>query len=172
MPGVAERDELFEGLEQFLQSLWTLAEREGLTYLADRDLSLTQIRTLLMLTMADAPLPVNRIAERMELSAPAACRNIHRLVRLGLLERRESREDRRVRLVSITPQGRELVDRHQEPRRAALRMLIGRLPDEEVGAFNTALHRLLASADLLAPTDPAKPTATDRATDPAGAVAR
>jgi DNA-binding MarR family transcriptional regulator len=156
---VAERDELFEGLEQFLQSLWTLAEREGLSYLADRDLSLTQVRTLLMLTMADTALPVNQIADRLDLSAPAACRNIHRLVRLGLLERRESREDRRVRLVSITAKGRDMVDRHQEPRRAALRTFISRLPDDEVGAFNTVLHRLLASDDLLAPSGAPQPVA-------------
>jgi DNA-binding MarR family transcriptional regulator len=145
---VSARDELFDGLERFLQYLFSLGETEGLNYLADRDLSLPQVRLLLLLSGTDEPLPLHRVGEELGLSDAAACRNVDRLVKSGSVARRESAEDRRVRLVSITDDGRALIDQHLEVRRAAVRTLVDRLPDDEVSAFAALMDRLYSGGHL------------------------
>lgn len=142
------RDELFDGLDRFLQHLFNLGESEGLDYLTEQELSLPQVRTLLALGCADEPLPVHRVAEELGQSVPAAGRNVDRLVRLGAVERRESTRDRRVKLVSLTAKGRTLIDQHLEVRRTAVRRLIDRLPDAEVDAFADVIDRLHAGGYL------------------------
>jgi len=55
------------------------------------------------------PLPVNTIGPRVYLTSGSISVAIERLVDKGLVNRVESREDRRVRIVSLTPKGRQLI---------------------------------------------------------------
>ncbi len=141
---MSERAELYEGLESFLQHLFSLAESDELSFLADVELSFTQVRALFVLAAADEPQPIHQVANRLGLSLTAVGRNLDGLVRLGSVERRESTADRRVKLVSITPEGLKVVDQHLEPRRRALHTFVERLPAENVRAFLTALRPLMA----------------------------
>ncbi|WP_416979729.1 MarR family winged helix-turn-helix transcriptional regulator [Streptomyces sp. T028] len=145
---MSERTELYDGLETFLQYLFTLAESEELSVPSDMEVSFTQVRALVLLTAADEPRPIHQVAQQLGLSLTSASRNIDRLVRLGSVERRECSADRRVKLVSVTPHGRRVVDQHLEPRRRAVRTFVERLPDGNVRAFLTALRPLLADGSF------------------------
>jgi DNA-binding MarR family transcriptional regulator len=147
---VSERAELYEGLEAFLQHLFCLAESDELSFLADVELSFTQVRALFVLAAADEPQPIHQVAHRLGLSLAAVGRSLDGLVRLGSVERRESPADRRVKLVSITPEGLRVVDQHLEPRRRALHTFVEHLSAEHVRAFLTALRPLMAGDHLTA----------------------
>jgi MarR family 2-MHQ and catechol resistance regulon transcriptional repressor len=56
------------------------------------------------------PLPVNAIGQKVRLTSGSISIAIDRLVQRGLAERVEGTEDRRVRLVRLTPLGRDLIE--------------------------------------------------------------
>ncbi len=74
--------------------------------------------------------------------APDVTRLVGRLDRDGFARRRRSTEDRRVIRVFITPAGREIVDRLDEPIRELHRALLGHLSPDDL----TGLSRLLERA--------------------------
>src|SRR5258705_8709721 len=55
------------------------------------------------------PLPVNTIGPKVNLTPGSISVAVDRLFDKGLVTRVESREDRRVRVVSLTPKGKELI---------------------------------------------------------------
>src|ERR1700745_3747107 len=55
------------------------------------------------------PLPVNTIGPIVDLTAGSARTAVDRLVERGLVSRVESAEDRRVRIVALTPRGKGLI---------------------------------------------------------------
>lgn len=74
---------------------------------AELDLSVPQIKLLLLLTQTEA-LTVGQIGERMGVGQSAASHVVERLVRAGLAERREDPADRRRAIVRLSRQGRAL----------------------------------------------------------------
>src|SRR6266849_6821280 len=55
------------------------------------------------------PLPVNTLGPIVDLTPGSISTAVDRLVERGLVSRVESPEDRRVRIVSLTPKGKELI---------------------------------------------------------------
>jgi DNA-binding MarR family transcriptional regulator len=55
------------------------------------------------------PLPVNTIGPVVDLTAGSISIAVDRLVEKGLVSRVESAEDRRVRIVALTPRGKDLI---------------------------------------------------------------
>ena len=132
-----------------LQRLCGLAGAEGLSALADADLTWSQVRVTMLLACSEQ-LPIRSVSERLGCSVHSAGRTIDQLVELGVVDRRESRTDRRVKLVSLTPRGDEIIDQHLALRRRALQVFLDRLPDDRVGALAEALRPILAG-DYLQP---------------------
>ncbi|MBX6314149.1 MAG: MarR family transcriptional regulator [Isosphaeraceae bacterium] len=56
------------------------------------------------------PLPVNVIGEKVLLTSGSITTAVDRLEKRGLVERRNAPEDRRVRVVHLTPAGRQLIE--------------------------------------------------------------
>ena len=59
--------------------------------------------------LSKGPLPVNTIGPKVYLTPGSISVAIDRLLKRGLVSRVESPEDRRVRMVSLTPNGKELI---------------------------------------------------------------
>ena len=112
--------------------------------LVDLDLSFSQARTMFVLAHVAAPVPISDVARRLGLSQAAAGRNIEQLVRLGVVERHESADDRRVKLVSLSRSGFEIADQHIEHKRQAIRAVTERLPVEDCERLTAALRPILA----------------------------
>ncbi len=137
-------DELYTCLEEFLRRVFSLAESDALDSLIDLDVSFSQARTMFVLAHVAEPVPISEIARRLGLSQAAAGRNVDQLVRLGITERQESPDDRRVKLVSLSPRGFEIADQHIEQKRRAIRTVTERLPVEDCRRLLKALRPILA----------------------------
>jgi DNA-binding MarR family transcriptional regulator len=89
----------------------------------------------------DAALPCLEVAQRMITPVPDITRLIDRLEASGLVERRRTRNDRRVVLVAITRPGLAVLARLDKPLLALHRRQLGHLSQRELAALNTLLVR-------------------------------
>jgi MarR family 2-MHQ and catechol resistance regulon transcriptional repressor len=64
---------------------------------------------VLELLLHKGPLPVNTIGPIVDLTPGSISTAVDRLVAKGLVSRVESSEDRRVRIVALTPRGKDLI---------------------------------------------------------------
>jgi MarR family transcriptional regulator, 2-MHQ and catechol-resistance regulon repressor len=64
---------------------------------------------VLEILLHKGPLPVNTIGPIVNLTPGSISIAVDRLVAKGLVSRVESREDRRVRIVALTPRGKDLI---------------------------------------------------------------
>ncbi|KQP78422.1 hypothetical protein ASF37_07620 [Aeromicrobium sp. Leaf289] len=146
-----ERGAVHERLEAFVQRLMSCVHSEGLDQLVELDLSMTQARAMFTVAHADRPLAINEIATAIGLSVAASGRTVDQLVRLGALERHESPEDRRVKLVGLTKHGFDFVDEQMEHKRRALRVVADRLDPQHAEDLHRVLGQILASDALRLP---------------------
>jgi MarR family 2-MHQ and catechol resistance regulon transcriptional repressor len=77
------------------------------------------------------PLPVNTIGPRVHLTPGAISVAVDRLQKNGLVQRSEDEKDRRVRVVSLTPKGRKLIERVFAQHAAQMNALAEELPAKE-----------------------------------------
>ncbi len=124
--------------------------------LATTDLTLSQVRTLFVLMHADGAVPIHEVAERLGLSLAATGRAADRLVAANLIDRREDPRDRRVKRLSLTSAGTDLLAEHFALRDADVRDILAPMPDDLRGRLTAVLSE--AVRYLPAPTctrDPA-----------------
>ncbi len=113
------------------------------------DLTVSQVRAIVTLACAGTDaLPGGRLAERLGISAAAISRALDGLVQKGFVERRESPDDRRVKLVTVTASGRELADDLVALRRAQIEGFLETLDPGQRELLVAALDPL-AEAGLL-----------------------
>ncbi len=141
-------DELYEALGEFFQRIFSLGEAGTMDRMIELDVSFTQARTMFLLAHCAGPLPINEIASKLGLSVAATGRNIDQLVKLGIVERQENPDDRRVKLVSLSPQGFEIADQQIEQKRQAVRAFVDRLSATEAENLTQALRPILAGESL------------------------
>lgn len=111
--------------------------------LVQMDLTLTQLRTIALLGETDEPRPISDIADGLGVSLPTAGRAVDHLVHEELVERWEDPEDRRARLVELTPAGRGLVEVHRATISEHIRTFSDNLPDDIAAQLTEAISRAL-----------------------------
>lgn len=84
-----------------------------------------------------------RLGEEVGVDRATLANVVGRLERRGLLHRRASPDDRRLRLVEMTTAGADLLDRMDAPARRAHTRTVAALPPAERRAFVHALARLV-----------------------------
>lgn len=114
------------------------------------DLTMTQIKLLHRLEETDEELSLKAGAELVRVSLPAASRLVDDLVRRGLVERREDPEDRRMKRVRLTGEGREVIRRLGAARLSGMREFIGALSPAERAQLNETLTLLLQRPEIAA----------------------
>lgn len=130
--------------------LMNLAESDGMDALIELDLSFSQARLLFLLAKTGQPMPIHVIAQTLGLSDAATGRNVDQLVKLDVVERKESPDDRRVKLVSLTPTGEKLAVAHIDSKRESIKSFTTQLPTRQRDNLHRALADILA-ADTLGP---------------------
>jgi DNA-binding MarR family transcriptional regulator len=95
------------------QLLSDVIEQNYLTEYTKGVLSKTQF-TILKILSVSAQHTVSEIADILHMSRAAASKNIEKLVRLKLVNRRIAREDRRTMDVSLTTAGHSTVDKYEK----------------------------------------------------------
>jgi DNA-binding MarR family transcriptional regulator len=147
---------LIEALEatipRYIQTLRrVIEEAEG------RDsLTLPQYRCLQAVAARGATLTTH-LARQFQVGVPTMTGRLDALVERGLLQRQPDPASRRQVLVTITPQGQDLLDRYQALVGAELRNLLAHLSDKRQARLRDALGDLAAALDAVRRTDAQSP---------------
>ena len=110
--------------------------------IAELDVSITHMKTLHILADGGSELSVKELSDRLGLSLPGASRIVDALMRRGWLERREDPDDRRMKRVRITDEGRKVLDRIEAARLAGLEDYAASLTPEQRTRLSSALSDL------------------------------
>jgi|SRR6201982_2208868 MarR family transcriptional regulator, 2-MHQ and catechol-resistance regulon repressor len=97
------------------------------------------------------PLPVNTIGPKVFLTPGSISVAIDRLLARGLVSRIESLEDRRVRIVSLTSKGKELIAPVFRKHAAEIRRVFADASRKELRALETILKKIGKRAESLGP---------------------
>jgi MarR family 2-MHQ and catechol resistance regulon transcriptional repressor len=88
------------------------------------------------------PLPVNTIGPIVDLTPGSISIAVDRLVAKGLVSRVESTEDRRVRIVTLSPRGRDLIVTAFRTHAGQMKGVFSELSPEELLGFELALKKI------------------------------
>ena len=110
--------------------------------ITELDLSITQMKTLHVLADNGSEVSVKELSDRLGVSLPGASRIVDALLRRGWLERREDPDDRRMKRVRITAEGRNVLDRIETARLAGLEDYAASLTPEQRARLSSALSDL------------------------------
>jgi DNA-binding MarR family transcriptional regulator len=91
------------------------------------EVTLPQLRVLVMVASA-GPLNLGAVAAGLGVHPSNGTRVVERLVKAGLLDRRDDPADRRTLLLELTDAGRGLVERVMADRRAAIAAILESMP--------------------------------------------
>ena len=109
--------------------------------LAETGIDDTDFRILEAL-LNKGPLPVNTIGPKVHLTPGSISTAVDRLVERGLVSRVESPEDRRVRIVSLTPKGKDLIAPIFRKHAAEIRKVFADANPKELRALETTLKKI------------------------------
>jgi len=101
----------------------------------------SQLRVLKLVARTNAR-RIGDVADFLAVSNAAASKAVDRLVRRGLLRRKESPKDRRAVELSLTPEGRHTLAQYEAAANQVLKEVFGSLPPEQLQATAEFLDRL------------------------------
>lgn len=120
--------------------------RGAIGALKAEDLSPAQYNVLRILRGSPEGLSCGEIAKRMTTHDPDVTRLLDRMERRGLISRARESRDRRMVTTRITPQGRKVVDRLDEPVRKIHSKQLGHLGKERLRLLGELLAAARATA--------------------------
>ena len=88
------------------------------------------------------PLPVNTIGPIVDLTPGSISIAVDRLFAKGLVSRVESGEDRRVRIVALTPRGKDLIAPTFRKHAGQMRTVFSELSPEELRSLEVGLKKI------------------------------
>jgi MarR family 2-MHQ and catechol resistance regulon transcriptional repressor len=88
------------------------------------------------------PLPVNTIGPIVDLTPGSISIAVDRLFAKGLVSRVESAEDRRVRIVALTPSGKDLIASAFRMHSGQMKRVFSELSSEELRGLETAVKKV------------------------------
>jgi len=97
---------------------------------------------VLELLLHKGPLPVNTIGPMVDLTPGSISIAVDRLVAKDLVSRVESVDDRRVRIVALTPRGKDLIVSAFRKHSGQMRRVFSELIPEELRGLEVTLKRL------------------------------
>jgi MarR family 2-MHQ and catechol resistance regulon transcriptional repressor len=96
---------------------------------------------VLEILLHKGPLPVNTIGPIVDLTPGSISIAVDRLFAKGLVSRVESAEDRRVRMVALTPRGRALIVSAFRKHSGQMKRVFSELSPEELQGLEVALKK-------------------------------
>lgn len=136
---------IVNGLKEWVEALHERSFLSWTRYVKSTGLSMPQAGVLMHLYHKQG-CGVSEIGGHMDITNASASQLVDRLVSQGLVERREDSADRRVRSLSLTPRGRELVETGIEARLSWVEEMVGGLDEEGKRAVRAALPPLIEAA--------------------------
>ncbi len=131
------------GLGRRLLHLNWLQHRQIARQLAAFNLTVPQFYTLIALMNLGGSATMGALARELNQVSATMTGIIDRLVREGMVERSRSDEDRRSVLVTLTPQGYQVVEEAWTQSLCALDKVLAQLSDTEIGAATRLIDSLM-----------------------------
>jgi DNA-binding MarR family transcriptional regulator len=122
--------------------------KDFLAAVEEYQLSLSQLKALNILAAAETPLSLKQLGELLHLSLPAISRSVEGLVKRDLVARTGDLEDRRIKRLALTKDGRAMVNRIIEIRMAGLQDFIATLDETEKENLATAFAPIASRTDV------------------------
>ncbi|MDV3126882.1 MarR family transcriptional regulator [Mycobacterium sp. 21AC1] len=107
--------------------------------------TLPQLRVLMMIA-TQGPLSLGAVASGLDVGAPSASRICDRLLKAGFLDRRDDPDDRRSIVLTLTADGRSIVERVNRHRRTAVRRVLRNLAAGDRERLTVALEAFAEAA--------------------------
>jgi MarR family 2-MHQ and catechol resistance regulon transcriptional repressor len=104
---------------------------------------------VLEILLHKGPLPVNTIGPIVDLTPGSISIAVDRLLVKGLVSRVESSEDRRVRIVALTPHGKDLIVKSFREHSGQMKRVFSELSSEELRILEVALKKVGKRASAL-----------------------
>jgi DNA-binding MarR family transcriptional regulator len=114
-------------------------------FMDDSGLSFSQVNTLMRLHFT-GQVDISNVGEQLGISNAAASQLVERLVKMGLLERREDAVDRRVKRLTLTPAGHALAEKLVDIRRNWMEKFTDSLTPQQRDSISDALQVLTDAA--------------------------
>jgi DNA-binding MarR family transcriptional regulator len=111
----------------------------------DDAVTVPQLRVLVMVHTR-GPLNLSAVAAALEVNPSNASRTCDRLIRAGLLDRREAPEDRRNLTLTLTDEGRRLVEKLTRQRRNAIERVLRKMEVSDREQLSEALDKFATAA--------------------------
>jgi DNA-binding MarR family transcriptional regulator len=147
-----------EMLARFRTAYWAVVHNVDVRRLQvweERGLTLPQLRVLFYVR-AHPGTTTNALATRLGLTTATISGLVDKLVRAGLVERRQREDDRRVIPLWLTAEGDATAGEIRQGNRAYLTALAAHL-DDDLAPVTAALERLVAAIDRLPATSEPEP---------------
>ena len=149
---------LTEDLAGFVKYLLHAHGADFFQAVGELELSFSQVRILGLLARERPQASVKDLADRLRLSLPAVSRSVEGLVQRGYVTRAEDADDRRVKNVAITGDGRALFAKLVELRVAGSADFVESLTARERDKLAAALAPIVKRDDVAALIDELKAT--------------
>lgn len=144
MPSKSFSEVLYDWADVFMHRSF----RDFRRFMDENELSSTQV-TALMRLHHGKECGVSEIASHLGITNAASSQMVERLVKAGLMLRVEDPVDRRVKSLSLTPAGRDLVERSIDARKCWMESLTQELSSEQQENIAQALIMLTEAARRL-----------------------
>lgn len=141
-------DDFVSVMRRFAHTFMNRSVQDMVRFAKEHDLSMGQHSVLMRLYHADR-CGVGEVGSQLGITNAAASQLVDKLVQQGCVERAEDPDDRRVKRLTLTPSGRQLVELGFEARLKWTAALPEVLPHERCRAIMRSLEDLIAAADGL-----------------------
>ena len=135
--GIQESDHVWLVMMKAMRALTRYAAAD----IEETGLGLSDFGVLEIL-LHKGPLPVNTIGPIVDLTPGSISIAVDRLVARGLVSRVESAEDRRVRIVALTPRGKDLIVSAFRKHSGQMRRVFSELSPQELRGLEVALKKV------------------------------
>ena len=127
----------------FAKAVNNVVEKRLLRAVAGNQVTFSQFRLLKLVALTDSH-NISDVAAFLGVSSAAASKTVDKLVRRGLLLRREGETDRRAIELLLTPPSRRLLAEYEATKRRKLTKLFRQFPTEDLRRTAELLDRLSA----------------------------
>lgn len=107
----------------------------------------TEFEVLSALARSEHPLRASEVTSVTGISGASTTKHTERLVKIGLIERQRLERDGRVVLLSLTDEGREVVERELPRRVASEKKMLDGLSDDELDVLTGLLQRIARNVE-------------------------
>ncbi|CAN5362136.1 hypothetical protein BH09CHL1_BH09CHL1_10960 [soil metagenome] len=138
-----QHHQLLEQIHKLIMEFSLQARQEYSDLMQPFALTLSQFVVLALLQTVNRPLSLREISDHTLIPPSSMTHTIDRLVEQNLVLRAAHPTDRRTILASLTDEGRSIVERIDQERRAIFERTWGQLPETELSTFSEILNKII-----------------------------